>query len=87
MLEALYHEVDETRKEKGCIFYNLVKDYEIVEFPGFPAPVKHSLSIVESWESHEHLLAHSKTPHVQRVYELILKHGVKATPNSFQKVK
>jgi quinol monooxygenase YgiN len=47
--------IAETRKEKGCISYEL--------FASMHDPEK--LVFVEQWESREALTAHSKQPHLQ----------------------
>ena len=47
--------IEPTRKEAGCIRYDLVQGL------GKSA----ELAFIEEWESAEHLDAHSKTPHVQ----------------------
>lgn len=46
--------IDETRKEKGCLSYDL---HASVTDP-------HTLVFVEKWETREDLTAHSKQPHL-----------------------
>ena len=54
----LYEEmVAETRKENGCIQYDLLRDN---------ADETHFV-FVETWESQAHLEAHFKTPHFTRI--------------------
>lgn len=43
-----------TRKEEGCISYELYQD---INNPG-------KFTFIENWESKEHLDVHSKTPHL-----------------------
>lgn len=47
--------IEPTRKEAGCIRYDLVQGL------GKPA----EFAFIEEWESAEHLDAHSQTPHVR----------------------
>ncbi len=55
--EALMVLVEPTRKEAGCIRYDLVRGLgKSAEF-----------AFIEEWESAEHLDAHSQTPHVREV--------------------
>ena len=50
----LYRElVAETRKEEGCISYEL---FEELDHP-------HSLTLIEEWETLEDLHLHTQTPH------------------------
>jgi quinol monooxygenase YgiN len=64
-LLPLYREmVEATRKEKGCISYNL---HELVE----DADV---LAMIETWESREALDAHMKSEHFQRLIPQIGKY-------------
>ena len=54
----LYREIiQETRKEEGCIEYTLYIDVSD----------ENKCSIVETWESKEHLDAHMKTEHFIRI--------------------
>lgn len=46
--------MDETRKEKGCISYEL---FASVDDP-------HRLVFIEKWRTREDLTVHSKTPHL-----------------------
>ena len=46
--------VEPTRKEAGCISYDLFQD---VTIPG-------KFTFIENWQSKEHLDAHLKTPHL-----------------------
>ena len=46
--------VEPTRKEKGCISYELYQD---TKNPG-------KFTFIENWESQEHLDVHLKTPHL-----------------------
>src|SRR5512133_1208532 len=46
--------IEPTRKEKGCISYNLYQD---TTNPG-------KFTFIENWQSKEHLDAHMKTPHL-----------------------
>jgi len=47
--------IAETRKEKGCIFYDL----------NTSATDPNLLTFVERWESRDHLAAHAKTEHIK----------------------
>jgi quinol monooxygenase YgiN len=49
--------VEETRKEDGCITYNLFQDSED----------KGTFTFVEEWTSKEHLDAHMQTEHFTRI--------------------
>lgn len=53
--EVLTALIEPTRKEAGCIRYDLVRGL------GKPA----ELVFIEEWESAAHLDAHSQTPHLQ----------------------
>jgi quinol monooxygenase YgiN len=55
--------ITETRKEDGCISYNLVQDREE---PGI-------LTFIEEWESKDHLDAHMKTAHFVKIFPELLK--------------
>lgn len=46
--------IEPTRKEKGCISYNLYQD---TTNPG-------KFTFIENWQSKEHLDVHMKTPHL-----------------------
>lgn len=62
----LYSElVDETRKEKGCQAYDLFQD------------IKNEciLTMIEEWESEEHLKAHFNTEHFTRIVPQIAEIG------------
>lgn len=54
--ELLKNLVLETRKEEGCIQYDLVEDRE----------KKATFFIVEKWESHQHHAAHGQTEHLSQ---------------------
>lgn len=58
----LYEElVDKTRKEYGCISYNLYQD-----------KLNHSiLTVIEEWESEEALENHKNTEHFTRIVPLL----------------
>ncbi len=47
--------IEATRKEKGCIFYDL----------NVSQTDPNLLTFVERWESREHLTAHTKTDHLK----------------------
>ncbi|KMQ70914.1 putative quinol monooxygenase [Chryseobacterium koreense] len=47
--------VAETRKEEGCLQYDLVEDYEN----------KGVFLMIELWESHEHYLQHDVSDHLR----------------------
>ena len=49
--------IQETRKEAGCIAYDLFED---INNPNI-------LTFVEKWESKEHLEAHFNTPHFKEI--------------------
>jgi quinol monooxygenase YgiN len=53
--KALTVLIEPTRREAGCIRYDLTQGI------GKPA----EFAFIEEWESAEHLDAHSKTPHVR----------------------
>lgn len=61
--------IGETRKEDGCISYEL---FEGIEDPKV-------VTFIEEWESMEHLEKHFKTPHFERIVpqlgELMAKDG------------
>lgn len=75
----LYSElINETRKEKGCIAYNLFQDTnnECI------------LSMIEEWESKEYLDVHSKSEHFTRLVPQIGKLGEgEATVNTYRKLR
>ncbi len=59
---AMYDElVKETRKEQGCIAYNLFQDKDN----------KDVLTMIEEWESVEALEAHKKSEHFTRIVPMI----------------
>lgn len=47
--------IEATRKEKGCLFYDL----------NTSASDPNLLTFVERWESRDHLAAHAKTDHIK----------------------
>lgn len=61
VLKPLENLVEETRKEKGCIQYDLIEDMS----------QKGTFVMVEIWESHETLEAHHKTEHLMKFGELV----------------
>ncbi|MGL5541498.1 MAG: putative quinol monooxygenase [Erysipelotrichaceae bacterium] len=75
---ALYHElVALTRKEKGCIAYDLYQD------TSNPA----ILTMIEAWESQADLDAHFKAEHVLRIVPVIKQYRVQtAELNVYQQV-
>ena len=53
--------IEETRKEAGCISYDLC---ESIDNPNI-------LTFIEKWESKEHLDAHMKTAHFTEIVPLL----------------
>ena len=61
---ALYDElVKETRKENGCIAYDLFRDKKDPDI----------LTMIEQWESDEALEKHMKSEHFTRIVPMIAK--------------
>lgn len=72
---AMYDEmVKETRKEDGCIAYNLFRDKEN----------KDILTMIEEWESVEDLEAHKKSEHFTRIIPKIAKFRKSAELNVYE---
>jgi quinol monooxygenase YgiN len=61
--------IEPTRKESGCIKYELYQD---ITNPGL-------FTFVEEWESQEHLDVHMKTPHLVAAGEAFSKIVIKET--------
>ena len=73
----LYDElVTETRKEVGCI------NYELLQRTDNPC----ELVLAEEWESQEHLDAHTHTEHFVRLVEALAKLETAAPAQIFTKV-
>lgn len=73
----LYDElVTETRKEDGCI------NYELLQRTDNPC----ELVLAEEWESQEHLDAHTHTEHFVRLVEALDKLETAASAQIFTKV-
>ena len=53
--------VAETKKETGCLSYDLFQDLNC----------ETTLSFLESWESQEHLDAHMQTEHFKRIVPML----------------
>jgi len=53
--------VAETKKEAGCVAYDLFQEAECGQ----------RLAFIECWESKEHLDAHFKTPHFVKIVPLL----------------
>jgi quinol monooxygenase YgiN len=72
---AMYDEmVKETRKEDGCISYNLFQDkYN-----------KDILTMIEEWESVEALEAHKNSEHFTRIIPMIAKFRKSAELNIYE---
>lgn len=49
--------IAETRKEEGCLFYDLFQDFDDPTI----------LTFIEKWESRSHLDAHMKTAHFEKI--------------------
>lgn len=72
---ALTALIEPTRKEAGCIRYDLVRGLgKSAEF-----------AFIEEWESTEHLDAHSKTPHVREAGSKAA--GLLAAPASIERYR
>jgi quinol monooxygenase YgiN len=69
---ALRELIEPTRREAGCIRYDLLRS-----FPGV-SPVE--LVFVEEWESVEALDAHGRMPHLQGLRERV-QHFLAAAPH------
>lgn len=53
--------IEETRKESGCISYDLCQD---IDMPNI-------LTFIEKWESKQHLDAHMKTAHFLEIVPML----------------
>lgn len=53
--------IEETRKESGCISYDLCED---IDKPNI-------LTFIEKWESKQHLDAHMKTAHFMEIVPML----------------
>ncbi len=84
MLSAIDVALEETRKEEGCIFYNLVKD---VSLPGLTEARKDVLTFIEEWKSMEALQEHLKKPYVATLLQLRKKHEIIADAKFYEKHK
>ena len=72
---ALTALIDPTRREAGCIRYDLVRGLgKSAEF-----------AFIEEWESAEHLDAHSQTPHVREAGSKAA--GLLAAPASIERYR
>ena len=72
---ALIALIEPTRKEAGCIRYDLVQGLgKSAEF-----------AFIEEWESAEHLDAHSQTPHVREAGSKAA--GLLAAPASIERYR
>lgn len=74
LLNASYVMADETRKEKGCIYYDLHQDVN--------NPLKYVL--LECWATQEDLNVHAQTEHMQ-VYKKVVMENSESTTTSFLK--
>lgn len=73
----LYQElVQETRKEDGCIKYELYQDGKDTK----------TLAVIEEWESKEALDNHMKTEHFTRIVPMIGEFVVEKTVNIYNKL-
>ena len=73
--KALTALIEPTRKEAGCIRYDLVRGLgKSAEF-----------AFIEEWESAEHLDAHSQTPHVREAGSKAA--GLLAAPASIERYR
>ncbi|MEJ2728889.1 MAG: putative quinol monooxygenase [Deltaproteobacteria bacterium] len=62
-LEVLQNNVPNVKAEAGCLAYEPALDID----SGLPVQIavrENVVTIVEAWESLEHLVAHLKTPHM-----------------------
>lgn len=74
----LYDElVQKTRQEDGCISYELFQDINN----------ENIVTIVEQWESEEHLEAHKKTEHFTRIVPQISDKRLNSEINILHKIK
>lgn len=73
--EALRALIEPTRKEAGCIRYDLVQGL------GKPA----EFAFIEEWRSAEHLDAHSQTPHIREAGSKAA--GLLAAPASIERYR
>ncbi len=74
---ALYRElVEETRKENGCISYELFQNINN----------KNTLTIIEEWESEAHFEAHKNTEHFIRIVSQISNIRLSSEINILHKV-
>jgi quinol monooxygenase YgiN len=74
---GLYEElVKETRKETGCIKYELFQD---VEDPAV-------LTMIEEWEDRASLDQHMKTEHFVRIVPMVGKYVIESSLNIYHKV-
>jgi len=69
--------IEETRKEEGCISYELFQDIN--------AP--YTFAYIEEWESPEHLAAHTKSPHYQEIIPKIAEMRTDSEVTVLKKVK
>lgn len=53
--------IEETRKEKGCISYDLCEDTDN----------PNTLTFIEKWEDRESLEAHFNTPHFKEIVPML----------------
>lgn len=60
-VEMMRELVAETRKENGCIVYEVYQDKDR----------ENILTMIEEWQSEEALAAHMKTPHFTRIVPLL----------------
>ena len=74
---SMYEElVNSTRKEEGCIAYELYQD---VEDPSV-------LTMIEEWEDKASLDRHMKTEHFMRIVPMVGEHVTKRALNIYHKV-
>lgn len=74
---ALYEElVSDTRKEDGCIVYELYQDVQ-------DATV---VTMIEEWEDQASLDRHMKTEHFLRIVPMVGEHVMESSLNIYHKV-
>ena len=74
---GLYQElVQETRKEEGCILYELFQDIDDSTV----------LTMIEEWEDKASLDRHMKTEHFMRIVPMVGEHVTERALNIYHKV-
>lgn len=68
--------VDKSRLESGCLTYELFQDINN----------ENVLTVIEEWESEDHLIAHQQTKHFTRIVPVIGEYRISSEINIYTKI-